>query len=201
MSNDRRLFTLCKVGISKPYKISFYQSNLFHLRISGLTVHLDLIFHMFIHVMDGWWDVLVFGDKCYEIKFPSNSEQTINMMVQSRHSWKLDDKNIPRTTEGHYPHLFIPHPLKWKILLAQLGRIKVEWLVGLYEAIKGLYPFKLVQTELLNAYENQWHLQPLIWPWCLYKSLYVNREESACLTSPCWLSSNIIEMIHNLGEP
>lgn len=120
MSNDRLLFTLCKVGISKPYKIPFYQSNLFLLRSSDLTIHLDLIFHKFIHVMDGWWDVLVFGDKCYEIKCLSNSKQTINMMVQSRHSWKLNDKNIPRTTERHFPRLSIPHPLKWKVLLAEL---------------------------------------------------------------------------------
>ena len=154
MSSGGLLFTLYKIEISIAYKTSFYQSNLFHLRISGLPVHLDLIFHMFIHVMDGWWDVLVFGDKCYEIKFPPNSEQTINMMVQSRHSWKLNDKNIPRTAEGHFPHHFMSHPLKWKFLLAQLGRIKVEELVGLCQPIKSLYPFKLVQTELLNTYEN-----------------------------------------------
>lgn len=138
MPNGRLLFTLCKVEISKPYKISFYQSNLFHLRISGLTVHLDLIFHMFIHVMDGWWGVLVFGGKCYEIKFPSNSKQTINMTVQSRHSWKLNDKNIPRTAEGHFPHLFIPHPLKLKSLWHSYsqGRM-IPWIVPGY---KGSFP-------------------------------------------------------------
>lgn len=35
-----------------------------------------------------------------------------------------------------------------------LGRTKVEWLVGLYQAIKGLYPFKSAQAKLLNMYEN-----------------------------------------------
>ena len=77
--------------------------------------------------------MLVFGDKCYEIKFPPNSERTINMMVQSRHSWKLNDKNIPRTAEGHFPHLFIPHPLKSKLLLAHArenqGRM-ISWIVS-----------------------------------------------------------------------
>lgn len=151
---NRPLLKLCEIGISKPYKISF-QFNLFHLRISGLTAHLSLIFHMFIHVMDGLWDVLVFGDKCYEIKFPPNSEQTINMKVQSRHSWKLNDKNIPRIAEEHSPHLFILYPLEQNFLWHTLGRIKVEWLVWMYRAIKDFPPpFKLVQTELLNTYEN-----------------------------------------------
>lgn len=54
--------------------------------ILGSEVQLYLIFHMFISVMDMWGDVLVFGDMYYEIKFPHTSEQTINMMVQSRHS-------------------------------------------------------------------------------------------------------------------
>lgn len=59
-----------------------------------------LILHMFIHVKDVWEDVLVFGDKYYEIKCPPISVQTINMKVQSRHSWRLNDKTIPRTAGG-----------------------------------------------------------------------------------------------------
>lgn len=67
---------------------------------------------MFVSVMDMRGDVLVFDDMHYEIKFPHTSEQAINMVVQSRHSWKLNDENIPRTAGGPFPHLFIPHPLK-----------------------------------------------------------------------------------------
>lgn len=113
--------------------------------ILGFQVQLYLIFHMFISVMDMRGDVLVFDDMYYEIKFPHTSEQTINMVVQSRHSWKLNDKNIPRTAGGPFPHLFIPHPLKWNLFLAQARENKVEWLVGFHQVIKGLpQPFKWV---------------------------------------------------------
>lgn len=74
--------------------------------------------------MDVWRDVLVFGDKYYDIKFPPTSAQTINMKVQSRHSWKLNDKAIPRTAGG--PSLiFSFHAHQYEIpSWHKLGRIR-----------------------------------------------------------------------------